>query len=89
MSTNTAKSTGDSNSIAASQTDTLINQDDPTLQFTATGGPMRVDKPSGLANIPRGGGFTPQAPQFLPFKFNDDNIIPVPVLVVKNEAKGE
>lgn len=50
---------------------------------------MRVGKPSGLANMPGGVGFTPQAPQFLPVKFNDDSIIPVPVLMAKSEAKGE
>lgn len=89
MNTKSSKSTDATNSVAGSQADTLVSQDDPTLRFTATGRPMRADKPSGLANMPGGMGFTPVAPQFLPVKFNDDNIIPVPVLVARGEAQAE
>jgi hypothetical protein len=89
MSTVTPKPSDDSNSIAVSQKETLVNQGDPTLCFTATGRPMQVNKPSGLANMPGGIGFTPEAPQFLPVKFNDDDIIPVPVLVANSEPKVE
>ena len=39
--------------------------------------------------MPGGIGFTPQAPQFLPVKFHDLDVIPVPVLVAKSEAKEE
>jgi hypothetical protein len=72
------KPSNENSSIAPSQTSTLVNRDDPSQNFTATGRPMSTTKPSALGNIP--GGFVPQAPQFLPVKFHDDAIIPVPVI---------
>ena len=74
----------DTASIAPSQADTLV--DDSDLQrFTATGRPIPAYKSSAWANM--SGGFVAAAPQHMPYKFTDDSLIPVPVIM--GEAPGE
>lgn len=51
--------------------------------------PCEPTSHQGQPICPGGIGFTPEAPQFLPVKFNDDNIVPVPVLVTESEANTE
>ena len=68
----------DTASVAPSQAETLV--DDADLQhFTATGRPMPPYNPSGWANL--SGAFVAQAPQHLPYKYTDDSLIPVPVIM--------
>lgn len=80
MSRNSVKSTDETGSIAVSQVDTLVPEDESMSRFTATGQPNRAAPPSGLDYIPTGG-FATLRPNLLPVKFNDDDIISVPVWV--------
>ena len=68
----------DAASIAPSQAETLV-EDGGMERFTATGRPMPPYKPSAWANM--SGSFVANSPQHLPYKFTDDSLVPVPVIM--------
>ncbi|KAI9894546.1 MAG: hypothetical protein M1814_001900 [Vezdaea aestivalis] len=72
-------------SVMPSEATTMVNEPD-MQRFTATGRPMKKEEISSLGNMSFD--FMGQAPQNLPWRFTDDDIISVPVPIEDNAAAG-
>ena len=61
--------------------------DEEALNFTSTGGPAKINKPSAWANMVTGDGTVANVPQLLPERYTDDSLIPAIITNVVPSVK--